>query len=823
MRRIRRNLRAVGLEPIPAGLEAGLGDKVNTTPLLVQDGFGYGGAELPADGLSYCGPTAAAMSLLWLGKNGWNQIGPAAPTQSDALDLDLLLAGLADTSALGGTYTDNLQNAVAAYLNAGGIPSSAFTYPSGTNQPSLDIIAQLNQSQTVVTLLLGWYTPLSAGSSTFQRVGGHFVAILGQQEPNPEDLIIGNPCPSSLELVPDLPAFALQTLPTSNFTGTSADLPAPPASGTFYLQFPDVTWSGSTQAVTPVLETVFALTVDMSEQSRNGPPPAQWSLDPAQTIDTNGAPLRVLAPLAGAGGLIKQGDGALTLCASNATTGPNQIAGGSLTSAGISGAFGAGGIAMSGGVLVADPGGSGAEVALAVAGGQNAQFSFSGSTALQLVIGENAGLAVTLGGPASAGGPGLVQAGPGALMISVDAGAAALGAACTLSVPAGIGNLASSSPIVAPSIVAQSPQSAGTVDFLIYGESGFVLPSYTSSTQTDINSASASDVYSVDDAQTLGAEAIASVFALKAGQYEVGAAGANAVLKVGPQQAGQTTGVILNGATLTGFELDLGASDAAVYASGSALVEAVISGSGQLNFFGPGTLSLTGANVCTGGVLVLSGTLGVNNLEGSGTGTGQVTVQGAGILSLEGTVSGAISAEDGATIILQSGTAASSLNVDDQSILAGIGYVAGSATIDGQILAGSRPGSVEFQGAVTMTGTTIFAWTLFDLEDDSTVGPDPQWNSLTFTGVGNTLNLGQKNNWVAVILDMTRLGSRDPNSDHEFWTSSHTWTLFHSENTAFDSIWYGLLQPQFKAGYFSLTSDPNYQFMYLTFMPSVVG
>jgi hypothetical protein len=178
-----------------------LSDKVTTTPLLVQDGFGYGGAELPADGLNWCAPTAVAMSLLWLGKNGWNQIGPTAPTQSDALNLDLLLAGLADTSALGGTYADNLQTAVAAYLNAGGIPSSAFTYPL-TNQPSVDIIAQLNQSQTVVTLMLGWYTPVSKGSNTYQRTGGHFVAILGQGQPNPEDLTISNPCPSTLQSVP---------------------------------------------------------------------------------------------------------------------------------------------------------------------------------------------------------------------------------------------------------------------------------------------------------------------------------------------------------------------------------------------------------------------------------------------------------------------------------------------------------------------------------------------------------------------------------------------------------------------------------------------
>jgi autotransporter-associated beta strand protein len=814
MRRIRRSLSAACLEPIPAGSGAGLSDKVTTTPLLVQDGFGYGGAELPADGLTYCGPTAVAMSLLWLGKNGWNQIGPAAPTQPDALDLDLLLAGLADTAPLGGTNADNLQKAVVTYLSAAGIPSSAFTYQR-INQPSVETIAQLNQNQTVVTLMLGWYTP-GSGSNTYQRIGGHFVAILGQQQPNPEDLTIGNPCPGSLGPVPDLPAFALQTLPTSNFTGTSGDLPVQP--NTYYLQFPDVTWSGWTQAVTPVLEAVFALTVAMSEQSRNGPTAALWALDMAQTIDTNGASFIVLAPLAGAGGLVKQGDGALTLRAANTTTGPNQIAGGSLTCT-EAGTFGAGGIAMSGGALVVDPGGTGAEVALAVAGGQKSQFSFSGSTALQLAIGDNTSLAVTLGGPTSGDGPGLVQTGPGALMISVDVGAATLGAACTLTVPAGIGNLASSS--IVPSIVAQSPQSAGALDFLIYGESGFVPPSYTSSTQTSINSATALDVYSVDNPQTLQPGATASVFALKAGPYEVSAAGANAVLKVGPQQAGETAGVILNDATFTtGFELDLGASDAAIYASGSAVVEAVISGSGQLIFCGPGTLSLTGANLCTGSVLVLSGTLGVNNVVGSGsaTGTGQVTVQGAGILSIEGTVSGAISAEDGATVILQSGSAASSLDVDDQSILAGMGSVAGSATIEGQILAGSTPGSVQFQGDVTITGTTIFAWTLFDLEDNFTVGQSPQWNSLSFT----TASIGQQDNGITVILDMTKLGSLDPNSDDEFWTSSHTWTLFQTKN-AFNGIWYQLLQPQFRAGYFSLSNDTEYNvhIVYLNFTPFV--
>ena len=452
MRRIRRNLSAACLEPIPAGSGAGLSDKVTTTPLLVQDGFGYGGAELPADGLTYCGPTAAAMSLLWLGKNDWHQIGPAAPTQPDALALDLLLAGLADTAPLGGTNADNLQNAVVTYLSAAGIPSSAFTYQR-INQPSVETIAELNQNQTVVTLMLGWYTP-GSGSNTYQRIGGHFVAILGQQQPNPEDLIIGNPCPGSLGPVPDLPAFALQTHPTSNFTGTSGDLPVQtgilsPVPGRNLVRLDAGRHAGAGGGLCADRRHVRAVSQRADRRAMGLGHGAdhrhQWRVFHSPR-----------AARRSAGGLIKQGDGALTLCASNATTGPNQIAGGSLASVETSGAFGTGGITMSGGALVADPGGSGAEVALAVAGGQNAQFSFSGSTALQLAIGDNTSLAVTLGGPASGDGPGLVQTGPGALMISVDVGAATLGAACTLTVPAGIGNLASSS-IVAVDRRAKSP------------------------------------------------------------------------------------------------------------------------------------------------------------------------------------------------------------------------------------------------------------------------------------------------------------------------------------------------------------------------------
>ena len=126
MRRIRQSLSVASLDPIPA-LSTGFSDKVTTTPLVVQDGFGYGGVRLPADGLSYCGPTAATMPLLWLGKNGWTQIGPAAPKKEDVLRLDRLpfgrkideiedLIGRATQSARTKVRTEDRANSSAAAI-----------------------------------------------------------------------------------------------------------------------------------------------------------------------------------------------------------------------------------------------------------------------------------------------------------------------------------------------------------------------------------------------------------------------------------------------------------------------------------------------------------------------------------------------------------------------------------------------------------------------------------------------------------------------------------------------------------------------------------
>jgi len=63
-----------------------------------------------------------------------------------------------------------------------------------------------------------------------------------------------------------------------------------------------------------------------------------------------------------------------------------------------------------------------------------------------------------------------------------------------------------------------------------------------------------------------------------------------------------------------------------------------IQGAGtSLTKIGNGTLTLTAANTYTGNTVISNGTLNVSNISGSGTGSGNVTVSGTGILGGSGT------------------------------------------------------------------------------------------------------------------------------------------------------------------------------------------
>jgi hypothetical protein len=425
----------------------------------------------------------------------------------------------------------------------------------------------------------------------------------------------------------------------------------------------------------------------------------------------------------------------------------------------------------------------------------------------------NRSLAVSLG--AQGGAQGLTWKGAGTLTIVIDQGADQLGHTCLLTAPGGIGELQSpSAPIVSPSVVGKR-LGVDHGDFLSFNASGgFTLPTYTTSKSTNINGASATDVYLVDDDQTLDASANVSVYALNVRRRTLSAAGANATLNVGAPN--QRAGLILNEATLSGFQLNFGASNAAIYVGGKSEVNSVIAGSGRLTVFGPGALWLSATNACTGEMLVQSGTLEV--LGASGTGSGSVVVQGTGTLGLveTGIVSGAVQAEQGGTIVLAGGTAAGGVSVDEHSTLSGAGLIQGATTISGQIVAGSSPGVITFDGAATLDPRTLFVWTLFLLNNSY------QGNSLVFNNAGGSA-IGQSGKPIIVLLDMTQLGEEygPNNTSNTFWQSPQTWTLVEGD-TKFGWVDVGLLQPQFKTGYFSTSYNSNYTAVYLNFTPQVV-
>jgi|GEM_PF-2168490 len=92
--------------------------------------------------------------------------------------------------------------------------------------------------------------------------------------------------------------------------------------------------------------------------------------------------------------------------------------------------------------------------------------------------------------------------------------------------------------------------------------------------------------------------------------------------------------------------------------NGSAAIDGIVSGviaNGApalrtLTKDGAGGLSLTAANTYTGGTIVSAGTLLVNNLTGSGTGAGTVTVNTGGTLGGSGFLTGPVVVNTGATL-----------------------------------------------------------------------------------------------------------------------------------------------------------------------------
>jgi autotransporter-associated beta strand protein len=134
----------------------------------------------------------------------------------------------------------------------------------------------------------------------------------------------------------------------------------------------------------------------------------------------------------------------------------------------------------------------------------------------------------------------------------------------------------------------------------------------------------------------------------------------------------------------------------------SGIYAGTITGASVINKIGAGTWTLSGANDYTGTTTVSAGTL---SITGTKTGTGSVTVLSGASMNVTGTVSGAVTINNGGSLLLN-GTLASTLL--SKGTLSGTGTISGVATLSDNsvtIPAGTSIGVLNFGSNVTLSGT----------------------------------------------------------------------------------------------------------------------
>jgi rhamnogalacturonan endolyase len=125
--------------------------------------------------------------------------------------------------------------------------------------------------------------------------------------------------------------------------------------------------------------------------------------------------------------------------------------------------------------------------------------------------------------------------------------------------------------------------------------------------------------------------------------------------------------------------------------SSSNLVSGAVSGAGSLTVLGGGTVNLTGSNTYSGGTSVSNATLQVNNTQGSGTGSGGVTVLSTGTLAGSGTVGGPVAIRSGGVFAPGNSTGTLTINGDftadnGASLNFALGTISDEAVVSGNLM-----------------------------------------------------------------------------------------------------------------------------------------
>ena len=162
---------------------------------------------------------------------------------------------------------------------------------------------------------------------------------------------------------------------------------------------------------------------------------------------------------------------------------------------------------------------------------------------------------------------------------------------------------------------------------------------------------------------------------------------------------------------------------------------------------GTGQQTLSGANTYSGGTIVSNGTLAIDNVTGSGTGTGAVTVVSGATLGGTGLVAGAVNL--GAAAVLRPGDPVGSLTVSNNLVLSNTSVL--------EYALGTNSSQLVVKGNLTLGGTLnitdaghfgagtyvliVYSGTLTDHGPTVGTTPDPSLSYAIDTSTGGQVKL----------------------------------------------------------------------------------
>lgn len=241
--------------------------------------------------------------------------------------------------------------------------------------------------------------------------------------------------------------------------------------------------------------------------------------------------------------------------------------------------------------------------------------------------------------------------------------------------------------------------------------------------------------------------------------------------------------MLLPASGMAAAEADFEQGRGVVYTGGrGGRIDSEISTADGVLYYGPGMVTVTGANSYSGGTLVQGGHLQVRNTEGSATGSDTVLVSRDGILSGDGTVEGDVELEG----ILVPGVFGTSGNV--------------------------TPSTLSVGGSVLFQTDSILSWTLIDLTDSisgGTAGSD--WS---FLSVGGDLSFEEDS---YLNLDFENVAG--PESGNSFWDTTRYWSVA-SFGTLIDLSNLSIFGSNLEFGNFSLFEDSTSNTLGLAYSPN---